>query len=172
MQKIKQKKTNLFNKIPKIFPQLSDIVNKNFIEGEVDLNLLIDRLSLFCILEDRTVLFIEKVTNIVIEKNIASFCFYDVNGKILNLFATKDEYKNKKYGKQLLQKIILHVGKCFLHVRISNSVALNLYKSLNFHIICQIKDYYMGTNVNEDAYMMEYNSLSFHFNDFVFDFYF
>lgn len=144
-------------KIPKLYSQLSDIVNKNFADGEVKLDLLIEMLSLFYILEDGTVFFLEKVTNITTEKDIASFCFYSNNTKTLNLFATKDEYKKQKYGKTLLGMIISKIGKCILHVRISNFAAIKLYEGLKFQKICQIKDFYHETNKNEDAYMMEYD---------------
>lgn len=66
-----------------------------------------------------------------------------------------NNYRNNGYGKQLILKVIEEArkNKCInitLEVSKSNSVAVNLYKSLGFEIVSDRKNYYN----NSDAYLM------------------
>ncbi|MCX8058679.1 MAG: ribosomal protein S18-alanine N-acetyltransferase [Spirochaetes bacterium] len=73
---------------------------------------------------------------------------------ILNL-AVHPDYRNKKIASNLLNHVIAlyknNYKKFYLEVRISNEIAISLYKKFGFKIEKIIKNYY---GENEDAYLM------------------
>ncbi len=78
-------------------------------------------------------------------------------GHILNV-AVRPDFRGKGLGKFLVQKAI---DECrsngaeyvFLEVRVSNSVAVSLYRQIGFAITGRRKRYYEN---GEDAFIMEY----------------
>lgn len=75
---------------------------------------------------------------------------YD-NLEINNIFVFEG-FRSLGYGKKLLSYLFeLKYNNITLEVRISNLVAINLYKSFGFEIVAVRKKYYG----NEDAYLME-----------------
>jgi|Deesub1362B_J571_1020462.scaffolds.fasta_scaffold00237_15 ribosomal-protein-alanine N-acetyltransferase len=105
--------------------------------------------------------------------NSSDFLIAEVNGKIAGFisvmdsgadarimsFAVKNEYRGKGIGGILLDSIINRSIKrekmrVVLEVRISNFIAINLYKKRGFEIISTIPCYY---NDGEDAYFMVLN---------------
>ncbi|MEM2428457.1 MAG: ribosomal protein S18-alanine N-acetyltransferase [Candidatus Bathyarchaeia archaeon] len=76
-------------------------------------------------------------------------------GHIISI-AVLPEYRRKGVGRSLMinsLKGLKEYGaeECYLEVRVSNTPAINLYRSLNFEIIRVIKGYYLN---GEDAYLM------------------
>ncbi|MBS7610895.1 ribosomal protein S18-alanine N-acetyltransferase [Candidatus Bathyarchaeota archaeon] len=76
-------------------------------------------------------------------------------GHIISI-AVLPDYRRKGVGKSLMinsLKGLKDYGaeECYLEVRISNTPAINLYKSLDFEIIRIIRGYYLN---GEDAYLM------------------
>lgn len=65
-----------------------------------------------------------------------------------------DIFRGKGYGKLLLQTVLnsFSTKEISLHVRITNKIAQNLYKSLGFEIIETEENYYH--QLNDDAYHM------------------
>lgn len=71
------------------------------------------------------------------------------------------DYQGKKLGFMLLKETlkVAHKNKdieCYLEVRVSNEVAINLYKKMGFEIVGTRKGYYnpVGSEPAEDAYTM------------------
>ncbi|MFX0014524.1 MAG: ribosomal protein S18-alanine N-acetyltransferase [Promethearchaeota archaeon] len=70
--------------------------------------------------------------------------------------AVKQEYRRKGFATHLLKEsmaamIKQGVNELFLEVRVSNTAAVNLYKSLGFEIVKEIRHYYRDF---ESAYLM------------------
>ncbi|MEM2856663.1 MAG: N-acetyltransferase [Candidatus Nitrosocaldaceae archaeon] len=70
--------------------------------------------------------------------------------------AVNHEHRGKKIGKALMEESIsaMVAKKCdevYLEVRISNSIAINLYNGLGFEIKSRLRGYYRD---GEDAYLM------------------
>ena len=96
---------------------------------------------------------------IYIEKsNIIAFInYYDLYDRfeIANI-VVKEEYRNKKIGSKLIEYLI-KIGKeeniknITLEVKVSNNIAINLYKKYNFNIVAIRSKYYDGI----DGYLME-----------------
>ncbi|MEB3757544.1 MAG: ribosomal protein S18-alanine N-acetyltransferase [Desulfurococcales archaeon] len=78
-------------------------------------------------------------------------------GHVISI-AVLPEYRNRGLGSRLLEKAIdlmkqnYGIKKVYLEVRISNEVAINLYKKFGFTIKERIPRYYRD---GEDAYLME-----------------
>jgi ribosomal protein S18 acetylase RimI-like enzyme len=69
-----------------------------------------------------------------IEQDIRAFCSVKYEeGIYLQYFAVTEKYRQQGIGKGLLGWILDHY-KCniYLHVRINNCVAINLYESMGF----------------------------------------
>lgn len=71
--------------------------------------------------------------------------------------AVDEEYRGQELGKELLNSTIkiienFDVENFFLEVRVSNEVAINLYKSFGFEKIYTRKNYYQNS---EDALVMQ-----------------
>jgi ribosomal-protein-alanine N-acetyltransferase len=83
-------------------------------------------------------------------------CVYEGEKAIIPSLAVLPDYRSKGVGKNLLLKSILELRKVhkecniFLHCRVTNTVALELYSKFNFEIKGRVKDYY--SNPTEDAY--------------------
>lgn len=78
------------------------------------------------------------------------------NADITNI-AVKEEYRNKGYGKLLLETLLNECKRqdteyVHLEVRVSNENAISLYKSYGFETINIRKGYYEDNH--EDAYVM------------------
>ena len=96
---------------------------------------------------------------------IMAYCLldYSENEKIteINLLCVKKSYQSCKLGELLLSFCIdncckLNYKKLCLHVYITNSVALGLYKKLGFEIKQTLPEYYKDeAPVDNDAYYME-----------------
>lgn len=76
-------------------------------------------------------------------------------GHIVSI-AVNQEHRGKKLGKALMEESISAMisKKCdevYLEVRVSNSIAVNLYTNLGFEIKSRLKGYYRD---GEDAYLM------------------
>lgn len=76
------------------------------------------------------------------------------------------EYQGQKLGFKLLfdtldRALLNQVQECFLEVRVSNLVAINLYKKFGFKQVGVRKEYYNGHNgqKGEDAYTMHLSDL-------------
>lgn len=76
------------------------------------------------------------------------------------------EYQGKKLGFKLLfdtLKIAMDIEavECFLEVRVSNFVAINLYEKLGFKKVGVRKEYYnpVGNEPGEDAYTMHLGNI-------------
>lgn len=85
---------------------------------------------------------------------VVGYCIGGKEGEIYS-FAILEEYRGKGYGKKLLNTAIEHfvkkgIKKVSLNVRVSNNIAISLYKSLGFSINMTLDCYYG----NEDAYEM------------------
>lgn len=83
------------------------------------------------------------------------YCFYE-DGEITNV-AVEPAYRRQKVGKQLLDKLqeeakTLGVTRFFLEVRVSNTGAIELYKTLGFREDGIRKGFY--ENPKEDALIM------------------
>ncbi|AYV76595.1 MAG: ribosomal-protein-alanine N-acetyltransferase [Terrestrivirus sp.] len=65
-----------------------------------------------------------------------------------------NSHRGKGYGKQLIKKVLekFPEREISLHVRVTNKLAQNLYKSVGFKITGVEKDYYY--QLNDDAYHM------------------
>ena len=77
---------------------------------------------------------------------------------LLNIGLTSTK-RGQGLGKELLEKMIIAAEvmgskEMFLEVRISNSVAIDLYKALDFKEIGIRKNYYRLENGREDAILM------------------
>ncbi|MBS7642198.1 MAG: ribosomal protein S18-alanine N-acetyltransferase [Candidatus Bathyarchaeia archaeon] len=77
-------------------------------------------------------------------------------GHIISI-AVLPEYRNRGIGKSLLAKALdsmreRRLEECILEVRVSNSIAINLYRKFGFEIVSQIPFYYLD---GEDAYLMK-----------------
>jgi len=81
----------------------------------------------------------------------------------LMTFFIDPKYQNLKYGYSLLKYVLKFYRKLSLHVRVGNDKALKLYTNIGFNIQKTIENYYETTNVNEDAYLMEYTKPSIKF---------
>lgn len=82
---------------------------------------------------------------------VIGYIFCD-NDTIISL-AIDDKFRNKGIGKQLLHNCLnTYNTPVKLHVRVTNDVALKLYKSLRFIEEEKITEYYV--NPTEDAYTM------------------
>jgi ribosomal-protein-alanine N-acetyltransferase len=80
---------------------------------------------------------------------IIGYIFCD-EGTIISL-AIDEKFRNKGLGKQLLYNCLnTYITPVGLHVRVTNEIALNLYKSLNFIEEERVIGYYHS----EDAYSM------------------
>lgn len=74
--------------------------------------------------------------------------------------AIRKQYQGRHLGEQLLLRLQqaarnAGISRMTLEVRVSNTVALNLYKKLGFYTVGTRKKYY--TDNNEDAYIMWVN---------------
>lgn len=90
----------------------------------------------------------------VIDNKIIGFIIYSTiyeNTEIIDIFVSKD-YRNKKIGYELLNKVLEENknNNITLEVNVNNSIAINLYKKLNFEVVATRKGYYNGV----DAYLM------------------
>ncbi len=76
-------------------------------------------------------------------------------GHIISI-AVLPEYRRRGVGRSLMINSLkglkdYNAEECYLEVRVSNTPAINLYRSLNFEIIHIIRGYYLN---GEDAYLM------------------
>lgn len=96
------------------------------------------------------------VNILIYEKNsIMGVLIYSLiyNRIEIDYIATKLEYQNKKIASELLEFLIeneKNIENITLEVRVSNQIAIHLYKKYNFKIITLRKNYYGS----EDAYLM------------------
>ncbi len=70
--------------------------------------------------------------------------------------AVLEEYRQKGYGKKLLEKFIEEVtqlgySRIRLEVKVTNDIAISLYEKMNFVIKDRLRKYYED---NSDAYVM------------------
>ena len=97
------------------------------------------------------------------EDIIVGYCICIVNNKVATVasLAVDPEYRNNGIGKKLLLCVINsvidsvknNVCEITLECRVSNKIAYQLYKNLNFNVTSTIKNYYK--NPTEDAYNMK-----------------
>lgn len=90
----------------------------------------------------------------VAEENekIVGYVIADVDRNLIVSIAVHPEYRNKGYGKKLMDYVLkLMKGKIFLQVRKSNKIAISFYQKIGFKKIKEIKKYYMN---GEDAILM------------------
>ena len=90
----------------------------------------------------------------VIDDKIIGFIIYSTiyeNTEIIDIFVSKD-YRNKNIGYKLLNKVLEENknNNITLEVNVTNKIAINLYKKLNFEVVATRKGYYNGV----DAYLM------------------
>lgn len=90
----------------------------------------------------------------VIDDKIIGFIIYSTiyeNTEIIDIFVSKD-YRNKNIGYKLLNKVLEENknNNITLEVNVTNKIAINLYKKLNFEVVATRKEYYNGV----DAYLM------------------
>lgn len=80
---------------------------------------------------------------LIVNDQIVGEIRYYLDGYISKL-SIKKEYRNKGYAKYLLQLVSDKLnGECpsiRLHVGVENEIAINLYKSVGFFIVCIIYD--------------------------------
>lgn len=80
---------------------------------------------------------------LIVNDQIVGEIRYYEDGYIFKL-SIKKKYRNKGYAKYLLQFVSDKLnGKCpsiRLHVGVENTIAINLYKSVGFFIVCIISD--------------------------------
>lgn len=123
--------------------------------------------------DEITKLALELHDNYVFNLNNFSSCFVCMENNHIIGFATyfilyekaeiidicvKTEYRKKKIGTKLIEKVI---DECYknccenitLEVNINNQVALNFYNCFDFKIVARRKNYY--NNGTDDAYVME-----------------
>ena len=87
----------------------------------------------------------------VFAKLIVGYIF--CNEDTIVSFAVDEKYRNKKIGKQLMHLCLnTFTTNVTLHVRVTNDIAINLYKSLGFVEKETLHEYYK--NPLEDAYTM------------------
>ena len=87
---------------------------------------------------------------------VTYFILYE-KAEIIDI-CVKTEYRKKKIGTKLIEKVI---DECYknccenitLEVNINNQVALNFYNCFDFKIVARRKNYY--NNGTDDAYVME-----------------
>jgi len=112
-----------------------------------------------------------------LERDITEFLVYDENRikgyliywkifndenkrnelEVLNIAVSKN-HQSQGIGRSLMKYMLENTPKpfiCFLDVRVDNLPAINLYKSLGFHITGKRKNFY---GFNKDAYTMTLNS--------------
>jgi len=95
------------------------------------------------------------------DKRVIGFAILSVSieeSHLLNIGLTSAK-RGQGLGKELLEKMIIAAEvmgskEMFLEVRISNSVAIDLYKALDFKEIGLRKNYYRLENGREDAILM------------------
>jgi len=92
-----------------------------------------------------------------IERNIPGFRFtgFSKKGHLISI-AVLPKYQNQGIGEALMQEIMkamlgYDAKECLLEVRITNTVAINLYTKLGFHVEKTLQVYYSD---GEDAYLM------------------
>lgn len=73
-------------------------------------------------------------------------------------FAIDARFRGQGWGRKLMEQYLKnnqHSPYVNLHVRVTNEIAVQLYKKLGFQIIDEIKDYYR--NPIENGYLMKMN---------------
>lgn len=85
-----------------------------------------------------------------------SYMLIDDRAELIRI-AVLPEYRKKHIATRLMNMLIKdlnenHINKCFLEVRKSNKIAIDLYEKYNFKLINIRKNYY--SNPLEDAFDM------------------
>ena len=95
------------------------------------------------------------------ENSFVAICSEAVVGYILCdkesiiSFSIEEKFRGKGVGRQLLQHCLNTLNeKVELHVRVTNSNAIKLYKSVGFTGVGEMKDYYI--NPIENGYLMDW----------------
>lgn len=94
-----------------------------------------------------------------VERSIVSFLLGEAErkGHIISI-AVLPEHRGRGLGKMLMSGVmsalrdVYRCSSCYLEVRVSNEIAINLYRRIGFRIIRKIRGYYRD---GEDAYVME-----------------
>lgn len=97
------------------------------------------------------------------DNTIMGFCLLNNSldeAHVLNV-AVRPDCQGRGYGLKLMNHLIataknINAKKIYLEVRVSNKIAQNMYKKLNFHKIGERKDYYpvKSTGKREDAIIL------------------
>jgi ribosomal-protein-alanine N-acetyltransferase len=90
-------------------------------------------------------------------QSLTAFDSYDKqyeNDVVLLSLSVVPEYRQKNIGHLLMKKIVSTFKSVILQVRISNNIAIHLYKKYNFQIQQTISKYYQD---GEDAYLMKFS---------------
>lgn len=134
---------------------LINFKNKN-IKNIINKKIFINRYNNFLKESDKKFLFVLEIEKEIIGF-IESIIIKDINECEIYYIEIMKEYRNKHFGYDLLKNFLdllknLNISNIFLEVRFSNTVAINLYKKLNFVYIGTRKKYY---SYQEDAYLMK-----------------
>lgn len=132
-----------------LFDKIKELLSENFCWYEYNFSDLTEQTKLILITENNTIYYFDKVCDMLFDEEIASLCFY--NDNILYCVCANKIYQNKGYTKRLLTELIKDTNY-LLHVRKSNTNAINLYKKLGFKEVEEVKLFYPD---GENAFKMD-----------------
>lgn len=136
-------------------PEIIRILTENFPISELSLNSYYKTCKCIVIDKDRNCRIVSK--NNEIDFQIASIAFIINSKNEICTFVTDKDFRGKHYGENLLTCLTEIYDGLSLYVRVSNIPAIKLYKKVGFEIKDVKKDFYNYTDINEDAYYMEYS---------------
>jgi ribosomal-protein-alanine N-acetyltransferase len=105
------------------------------------LNTIENKIMLKCVIDNKIIGFI--------------FCCEEENNIHINSFAIKKDYREKGYGKKLIDHIKNYKKNITLNVLETNEIAINFYKKQNF-ILKEIKQNYYEHLENKNALFFQY----------------
>lgn len=135
--------------------EIKEILESNFVKEELFINSYYNTCKCYVISDVNNCYEITRKTKINFV--VASVIFVKNETKTICMLATSLNFKRRGYAEKLLKCVTEIYKNNDLYVRVSNSIAIELYKKCKFKIIEEIPNFYEYTGVNESAYHMIYD---------------
>lgn len=143
-------------------PEIKNLLLSCFQPKELYLDLYFSNCLCFAISDDYEIYELKK--NHIVDFKLAGVLFYNKDANLIQIFGVDPNLRGKKYGYYLLKYLVEDFlpenrsrGTIVkLHVRVSNTKAIELYTKVGFKIDERTESYYKYTDDEEDAYLMSY----------------